>query len=204
MEDKFGNIVLKNNVNMTSSVPDVHESMLTMYRAFSDEYDVGDIYYPKGGLTEPTSDDYSAGYMWRYFYRQHNRLNMKVAEIKKSDYDNASSHYLYKTIAIKWKLVGSKENTAKINKNIISMAEPQLIGISNTLWNPLEFWMDGADPVQQDVNVTSKYVAKNSYVASNTLKIVEPTLLTTTETDNYILTQDYVVILTQDSVGLYY
>jgi hypothetical protein len=206
-EDVYGNmaVILNDDTPSTDPLLDLYGNMSSEVRPLIDEYDVGDIYYPKGGIDLPTDKDYSAGYMWRYFCRQKNRRDMKILEIKKDEYSKASSHYLYKTIAIKWKLIGDKETTSKINKKIISLASEQLPGINNTLWNPIEFWKNIPDVIQQDVNVTPKYVGKQDYVSStSTLRIVDPIIMTTTEIDNYILTQDYVVILTQDYVGLYY
>lgn len=203
MEDKFGNIVYKINSN-TKVEKELYANIPLSVRPLYDEYDAGDIFYPIGKITEPTDSDYNIGYIWRYFYKQFNRPNMPVIEINKKDFNKASNHYLYKTIAIKWKIIGDKLNVENINKNIIAMANEKLFNVNQTLWNTSQFWKNIPDIISQPVDVTSKYVKRDDYLASTSLKIVDPVIQTPSVVNNYILSQNYVVILTQDYIGLLY
>ena len=173
MEDTFGNIVVKSG-DAVVNVTDL-KYFISGDNEVYNEYDVGEIYYPKGGITLPSKKNYSQGYMFRYFCRQINRNNSMVLEISKTEYSVAKSHYLYKTLEIKWKLIGNKESVIAINSNIINIASATLPGINNTLWNPLQFWKDVPDIITMPTNVTSNYV--NIVEPVKSFKVVEPIIL---------------------------
>lgn len=108
------------------------------------------------GYPEPTTEDYDRGYMFRYFYKQANNPDAIVKETAEYQFDSVSSFYLYKSLKIKWKIVGPAGLAEQTNINISDEAEKNLAGIKSILSRDyLLFWRNLPDII--DVfNVTDR------------------------------------------------
>src|ERR1035437_8683737 len=76
------------------------------------------LYVPIPSVPLPKDSDYIKGYYYRYFYRISNNKDAPIYETSLSEYNIANSLRIYKTLEIKWKLIGPKTVAEGINKNI--------------------------------------------------------------------------------------
>lgn len=104
--------------------------------------------YPVYIKNIPTEDDYSKGYINRYFVKKVN--DNSIYEVS-GDSFNTIINGLYSKINLIWRITGSRndvyQNKIKIysgviedNLNTIKIAEKSMSGISGILKNPLEFY----------------------------------------------------------------
>jgi len=116
----------------------------------------------QAGVTLPTQADYSASYMFRYFYKQTNNPNALVKEITKIQFDALTGVYYYKTLEIKWKITGNDINTKEINGDIIELADQTLPGLKSILQrNLLQYWKTGSFSPEMQFDVTAQIQAQN-------------------------------------------
>ena len=77
--------------------------------------------------TQPTQQDYQNGEFQRYFCKQTNQI--LYIEINQEQFDKLVAQdpqiefSIYQPFTITWILTGNKENVAKVNKNIVELAE---------------------------------------------------------------------------------
>lgn len=101
------------------------------------------IYTPLIKVDSITNSDYKRGYIWRYFFKQCNNIDSAIYEINESEYNKIKNYFLYKSLKIKWKITGDKEEVKQINTNIIDNSKKILIGIDKLLnRNVLLYWKD--------------------------------------------------------------
>jgi hypothetical protein len=160
-----------------------------------------DIYIPETGITVPKDSDYKRGYFYRYFYQQSNNKQGKVKEITDGEYNNLKSEYLYRTLKIKWKIIGEKENAKNINRKVTETADKVLPGIKNVLSRDyLEFWKNIPDKLTQ-FDVTNKLPKSPIKKKRFNVDLVAEVLF-----DErgfvYILTEDLDIIYTEDAIGI--
>ena len=104
--------------------------------------------YPVYTKTFPTADDYSRGYINRYFVK---KINDNTIYEVSGDSFNTIITGLYSKINIIWRIPGTKndvyQNKIKIhsgviedNQSTIKNAEKSMSGLSGVLTNPLEFY----------------------------------------------------------------
>ena len=104
--------------------------------------------YPVYSKTIPTTDDYTRGYVTRYFVKKVN--DNSIYEVSGDSY-NTVINGLYSKISLVWRIKGSKinvyQNKIKIyggviedNQSSIKNAEKSMSGISGILKDPLEFY----------------------------------------------------------------
>jgi hypothetical protein len=116
----------------------------------------------QAGITLPTDADYSAGYMFRYFYKQTNNPSALVKEITKTQFDTLGGVYFYKTLEIKWKIAGNDIKTKEINADILEIADQTLPGIKSILQrNLLQYWQTGSSASTTQFNVTAQIKTQN-------------------------------------------
>jgi hypothetical protein len=97
----------------------------------------------------PTTDDYTNGYITRYFLKKANE-NV-ILEISVLSYQNVNQN-LYKPVQLKWKISGPKNNIYKGNIldkagvmeqnrfEIDRVTKEEGVDLSGTLANLLEYW----------------------------------------------------------------
>lgn len=97
----------------------------------------------------PTSEDFANGYITRYFLKKANEDI--IFETSYSTYRNVNKN-LYKSVQVKWKISGPKNNIYKVNildkagvmeQNKFEIDRVKIeegVDLSGTLANLLEFW----------------------------------------------------------------
>jgi len=180
-------------------ISDTAQFDILVYNDYKD--DSIQIYIPKVEVDFPKKGDYDKGYCYRYFFQQANDKKAKVREITKSEYNKIQNNFLYRTLKIKWKIIGDAQIAKGINAKVVSVADKVLPGITNILSNNLLlYWRDLPDtPIQFDVsNKLPKVQIKK--------KVFNVDLVTLVSFDErgfvYILTEDSDVIYTEDSIGI--
>lgn len=94
----------------------------------------------------PTLQDYSLGYIMRYFSKFASDRNSAVVEIDKKQFDSHAipgrgiDSRIYKVISLRWKISGTLQEVQKFNFEMISNLENTFPGIQQKLQNVLEFW----------------------------------------------------------------
>ena len=87
----------------------------------------GNKYIPYYSPVQPTTQDYQNGEFQRYFCKKTNQIQYieinldQFSKLKAKDPQIEFS--LYEPFTITWILTGNKENVAKVNKNIVELAE---------------------------------------------------------------------------------
>ena len=97
------------------------------------------------GREQPTTVDYTNGYMYRYFYKRLNSPTAIIRELLKKQYDIISTNTVYKSIRIKWKITGrEKSEVESTNNNTIENADTEMYGIYDFLKKNLSlYWKEG-------------------------------------------------------------
>ena len=161
-----------------------------------------DIYIPETGITLPKDSDYKRGYFYRHFYQQSNNKKGKVREITDKEYNNLKTEFLYRTLRIKWKIIGEAVTAKSINFKVTETADKVLPGIQNVLSrNYLEFWKNIPDTLTQ-FDITNKLPKSPIKKKRFNVDLVAEVLF-----DErgfiYILTEDLDIIYTEDAIGIY-
>jgi len=161
-----------------------------------------DVYIPETGITLPKDSDYKRGYFYRYFYQQSNNKQGKVRDITDKEYNNLKTEFLYRTLKIKWKIIGEKETAKNINTKVTEISNKVLPGIKNVLSrNYLEFWKNIPDTLTQ-FDVTNKL--PKSPIKKKRFNV---DLVAEVSFDDrgfiYILTEDLDIIYTEDAIGIF-
>jgi len=104
--------------------------------------------YPVYNKPYPQSNDYEAGFIYRYFVK---KINDKVIyEISKDNYKDVSPN-IYAKISVEWRISGQRndvfKNKIKIYNGVyeynlrqINKYKKYIPGLENVLRDPLEFW----------------------------------------------------------------
>ena len=104
--------------------------------------------YPIPYVPILTKKDYTRGYIVRYFVKLKTSKNSIITEIKESDYkkyqsqDVFSAVTFFKTLFLRWKITGKREDVINGNTKTVEAKELLMPGISLTLGNRLQFWQD--------------------------------------------------------------
>jgi hypothetical protein len=88
----------------------------------------------------PKDDDYSRGYIVRYFTQKANDINGIIYEISSKEYSKLKSSDLYITIAMDWRINGDPIDVKKSNSSSIRIASQTIPKISLYLPNLLQFY----------------------------------------------------------------
>ena len=101
---------------------------------------------PKPYFPTPTVDDYSRGFMYRYFAKMLSNQKSIPIEISEKDfnyYNNLSrvtTTSLYEVTKIRWKITGEPTDVQLMNAKSTGVREQNMRGISLILTNPLQFY----------------------------------------------------------------
>ena len=123
-----------------------------MYKDVVNNLSLFDIKYPKTIVPTPSEDDYSVGFIVRYFIQKVNDENGHIFEIDENEYNLYRNNLHWKTDELKWRITGPKNPTYDLNGNIddkgvinankasISRASTKLKNIGLYLPNLLQFY----------------------------------------------------------------
>jgi len=159
------------------------------------------IYIPKIKIEAPKKSDYKKGYCYRYFYQQSNDKKASVKEIPQTEYDKIQGNFLYRTLKIKWKIIGDAQVAKNINTKVAHTADKVMPGIKDVLSsNFLLFWQNLPDTAIQ-FDVTNKLPKIPIKKKRFNVELVSAVLF-----DErgfiYILTEGSDIIYTEDSIGI--
>jgi hypothetical protein len=123
-----------------------------MYNKVAENIDLFVINTPKTIVPIPTDDDYSIGFIRRYFVRKANDENTFTYEIAKDEYAEYINNPFWATADIKWRIAGPLSPTYKdngeiddrgvmnSNKAAIGLATHKIKNIALYLPNYLQFY----------------------------------------------------------------
>lgn len=106
---------------------------------------------PKVSIPKLKENDYTRGYVVRYFTQKANDLNASIYEISKGEYNKLSSTPMYITTNLRWRISGSKDpsystngtetdmGVRRSNKNSIALASEVMINLKMYLPNLSQF-----------------------------------------------------------------
>lgn len=123
-----------------------------MYKDVVNNLSLFDIKYPKTIVPNPTEDDYSIGFIVRYFIQKVNDDSGHIFEISQNEYDVYRNNLHWKSAELKWRIIGPKNTIYNVdgnvddkgvietNKSSISRASQKLKNIGLYLPNLLQFY----------------------------------------------------------------
>lgn len=104
--------------------------------------------YPKAYFPQLTTEDYTRGYIIRYFVKLKSNSDSIIYEVDKKEYekfsgDNViSGRSFFVTISLRWKIKGKREDVIMGNTRTVESKEQNMPGIRLRLGNRLQFWKD--------------------------------------------------------------
>jgi hypothetical protein len=87
----------------------------------------------------PTNDDYTVGYIIRYFIQKANDENGYVFEIDKSYFINFTENPFYTAVQLNWRIKGNAEEVINSNKKSINISYEIMPSLKLYLPNLLQF-----------------------------------------------------------------
>ena len=123
-----------------------------MYKDVVNNLNLFDIKYPKTIVPNPSEDDYSVGFIIRYFIQKVNDDSGHIFEIDANEYNVYQNNLHWKSVELRWRITGPKNTTYDVggniddkgvinaNKSSISRASTKLKNIGLYLPNLLQFY----------------------------------------------------------------
>ena len=90
-------------------------------------------------IPEITEDDYSIGYVDRYFVQKANDDNSPITEIAQNQQNEIANDSYYKMVGIKWRLIGTPQEIMDSNKASIALVNSEMKNLKLYLSNLLQF-----------------------------------------------------------------
>jgi hypothetical protein len=90
-------------------------------------------------IPTPSEDDYSNGYIERYFVQKVNDINAPIIEINSNDITELTGSKYYTVVNITWRLIGTAQQIMDSNTQSIKSATSTIPNISHYLTNTLQF-----------------------------------------------------------------
>lgn len=90
-------------------------------------------------IPQITEDDYSIGYIDRYFVQKANDDNSPITEIAQNQQNEIANDSYYKMVDIKWRLIGTPQEIMDSNKASIALVNSEMKNLKLYLSNLLQF-----------------------------------------------------------------
>jgi hypothetical protein len=121
-----------------------------MYKDIAKNIETFNLQIPNTTIPSPTDDDYSKGFIYRYFLQKANDENSFIFEVSENDYISYKNNPFWKNAEIKWRISGPIESVnisitindkgvIGSNKAAVSLASSVIKNISLYLPNLLQF-----------------------------------------------------------------
>lgn len=121
-----------------------------MYKNIAKNIENFTLKVPKTIVPNPTDDDYSIGFINRFFIQKANDESSFIFEVSENEFTIYETNAFWKVLQIQWRISGPTESIYKdgelsdrgviaSNKSSISIASSQLKNISLYLPNLLQF-----------------------------------------------------------------
>lgn len=89
----------------------------------------------------PNSNDYSIGFIFRYFTRKSNDENGVIYEISKETFDAYSNNPSYVTLRMRWKISGTNSaEVEQLNQRSINYSQETMSNIDTYVRNLTKFY----------------------------------------------------------------
>ena len=104
--------------------------------------------YPVSYYPQLISEDYSRGYIIRYFLRLKANKYSTIIEVNEAEYKKFTSNNIingysfFEGISLRWKITGKRNDVIMGNTKTLESKELFLPGISKTVGNRLQFWKE--------------------------------------------------------------
>lgn len=86
-----------------------------------------------------TEDDYTLGYIQRYFVQKANDKNSIIYEISPNTFNTLLANVFFKTVRLNWKISGTDDEIKTVNKKVLIYASKTIPAITLYLPNLLQF-----------------------------------------------------------------
>lgn len=110
-----------------------------MYKDVATNLNLFQITPPDTVLPNPTESDYETGFIRRYFVRKSNDINSFIYEVSKENVVKYEKIPFWKTISIKWKLIGTTDDVSASNKKAIAFVQKDFPNLALYLPNLTQF-----------------------------------------------------------------
>jgi hypothetical protein len=122
-----------------------------MYKDIANNLNIFNIELPNTIVPSPTQDDYSLGFIMRYFIQKANDENSHLFEIDENEFEKYKENPFWQVVELKWRIAGPKtiiyKNDGSIddvgvinaNKAAITRASQKVKNIGLYLPNILQF-----------------------------------------------------------------
>jgi hypothetical protein len=111
-----------------------------MYKDVANNTGLFQIKSPDAFLPKPSDQDYSNGFIRRYFIRKSNDLNAFIYEVSKDTIVKYEKISFWKSTSIKWKLVGTKEEVTESNRKAIAFVSKEFPTLALYIPNLTQFY----------------------------------------------------------------
>lgn len=122
-----------------------------MYKDIAKDISTFTIELPKTIIPNPSDEDYSLGFIYRYFVQKANDNNSFIYEVSDEDYQKYLKNPFWKTLKIKWRIAGPTQSmyndgslydmgVQNSNKASLSFVSSDFKNISLYLPNLLQFY----------------------------------------------------------------
>ena len=89
----------------------------------------------------PNSNDYSIGFIFRYFVRKANDSNGTIYEVSKVIFDAYTNNPSYVTLRMRWKITGANQyEVEQLNQRSINYAQETMRNIDTYVKNLTKFY----------------------------------------------------------------
>ena len=91
-------------------------------------------------IPSPTKNDYSSGYITRFFIQKVNDINSPIYEVKSNFISRVENKVYYTLAVLDWRLTGTPDEIKKSNSMSIKLASKDIPKIGLYLPNLLQFY----------------------------------------------------------------
>jgi len=112
--------------------------------------------YPEAYAPKIKQEDYTVGFIHRYFIQKANQPNSSIIEISEKDYNKTLT--LFNKTKMLWLISGKKEDVILTNLSTLLKEQKNYKGISNAVY-PLQYWKpekNSKDDVQKKLSLLKK------------------------------------------------
>ena len=89
-----------------------------MYKDITNNSKLFEVNIPQTIVPNPNDDDYTIGFIVRYFVQKRNDENAHIFEVNQNEYQKLKNNPHWKVMDLKWRIKGPQTATYKMDGNI--------------------------------------------------------------------------------------
>ena len=89
-----------------------------MYKDITNNSKLFEVNIPQTIVPNPNDDDYTIGFIVRYFVQKRNDENAHIFEVNQNEYQKLKNNPHWKVMDLKWRIKGPQTTTYKMDGNI--------------------------------------------------------------------------------------